>query len=236
MALKVEGGFILDYDVMIIGAGPAGIFTALELNKLRPDLKVMILDSGPAIDSRHCPARTTGQCAHCNPCRIMNGWAGAGAFSDGKLSLSYEVGGNITDYLSEDKAQNLIHYADENYYLKFGAPTEVYGLNDKFTEKIAYQAKKENIQLIPCPVRHMGTEYSFEVLRNMYCFLKKQPNFTFLEYTTAQSIIVENGCVTGVRVTDRKGEQKSYTARYIVAAPGGGGANWLAGIAKENKL
>ena len=148
-----------NYDIVVVGAGPAGIFTALELDKLAPEKRVLVVDSGSAIERRACPARTTGACAHCATCSIMNGWAGAGAFSDGKLSLSEQVGGNITDYMPVETARGLIHYVDGTY-LHFGAPNKVYGKNDKFAEKIAYQAKKENIQLIPCPVRHMGTEYS----------------------------------------------------------------------------
>ncbi len=230
------GSTMADYDVIVIGAGPAGIFAALELNRLDPGCKVMVMDSGPAIDKRACPARTMGKCAHCSPCRIMNGWAGAGAFSDGKLSLSHEVGGNVTDYLPVDEVQSLIRYADEHYYLRFGAPETVYGLNDKFTEKIAYEAKKNNIQLSPCPVRHMGTEYSFEVLREMYRFLSSQPNFTFLEYTTADTVETEGGRACGVWTVNQQGERKFYSADYVVAAPGRGGAEWLTRIAKENKI
>lgn len=224
-----------DYDVIIIGAGPAGIFTALELNKLSPRTRVMVMDSGSSIDRRACPARTRGFCAHCNPCHIMNGWAGAGAFSDGKLSLSHEVGGNVTDYLPEDETQELIHYAD-GIYLDFGAPKTVYGLNDKFAEKISYEAKKNNIKLIPCPVRHMGTEYSFEVLREMYRYLEKKETFTFLEYTSADTIVTEKGGAAGVWTINQKGERKCYTAPYVIAAPGRGGANWLTRVAGENGI
>lgn len=224
-----------DYDVIVIGAGPAGIFTALELDRTAPDKKVLIVDSGSAIDRRACPARTSGQCAHCKTCNIMNGWAGAGAFSDGKLSLSEEVGGNITDYMSVDKARELIHYADD-VYLHYGAPEKVFGRNDKFAEKVSYDARRENIQLIPCPVRHMGTEYSYEVLRDMYRYLSERPNFEFMEHTTAQSILVENGKAEGIWISTRDGERRLLRARYVVAAPGRGGAKWLARIAQENEL
>lgn len=223
------------YDVIIVGAGPAGIFAALELEKTAPKARVLMLDSGSTIKRRSCPARTKGICAHCNPCHIMNGWAGAGAFSDGKLSLSYEVGGNVTDYLPKDEVQDLIHYADKSY-LEFGAPETVYGLGDKFAEKIAYDARKNNIQLVPCPVRHMGTEYSFEVLSRMYDYLIEKENFTFLEYTSAESIETENGVATGVVTVNKKGERTCYTAPYIVVAPGRGGADWLNQIAKSNNI
>ncbi len=224
-----------DYDVIVIGAGPAGIFTALELDRLAPDKKVLVVDSGSEIAKRACPARTSGQCVHCKTCNIMNGWAGAGAFSDGKLSLSEDVGGNITDYMSVDKARELIHYADE-IYLHFGAPDKVFGCSDKFAEKVSYDARRENIQLIPCPVRHMGTEHSFEVLRAMYDYLAGRPNFEFREKTNADTIYVENGKAEGVWLTDRSGECKLVRAPYVVAAPGRGGAEWLARIAQENQL
>lgn len=223
------------YDVMIVGAGPAGIFAALELEKTAPRAKILMIDSGSTIQRRSCPARTRGICAHCDPCHIMNGWAGAGAFSDGKLSLSYEVGGNVTDYLPRSEVQQLIHYADE-IYLKFGAPETVYGLSDKFADKIAYDAKKHNIQLVPCPVRHMGTEYSYEVLSRMYDYLSAKENFTFLEYTTAESVVTENGKATGVWTVNKKGERKCYTAPYVILAPGRGGADWLSHIAEENGI
>ena len=200
-----------NYDVVVVGAGPAGIFTALELDKIAPETKILIVDSGSAIEHRACPARTTGACAHCATCNIMNGWAGAGAFSDGKLSLSEEVGGNITDYMSVEKARELIHYAD-GIYLHYGAPNKVYGKNDKFAEKIAYKARRENIQLIPCPVRHMGTEYSYQVLKAMYDYLSSRPNFEFREHTTAESILAENGKASGVRLKNADGGEENVSA------------------------
>ena len=185
------------YDVVIVGAGPAGIFTAIELKRRAPQLSILMVDEGRTIDKRACPARKNGRCVNCQPCNIMSGWSGAGAFSDGKLSLSEEVGGNITDYMSADEAQELIRYAD-SIYTAFGAPDKVHGLNDKKVEEIDYACSRHNIHLIRCPVRHMGTEYSFETLRNMYLWLREQAGFTFLERTRAQHIVTENGRVTGV--------------------------------------
>ena len=125
------------YDVLVIGAGPAGIFTALELDKLAPEAKVLVVDMGRTIEKRVCPERKTGVCAKCKVCGITSGWSGAGAFSDGKLSLSPEVGGRITDYMSEAEAQELIHYAD-SYYLDCGATPEVFCLNRQRVDDISY--------------------------------------------------------------------------------------------------
>ena len=177
------------YDAIIIGAGPAGIFTALELMKHDETKKVLLMDSGRAIAERKCPARITGKCVGCNPCAIMSGWAGAGAFSDGKLSLSHEVGGNITKYISEAEAQALIDYAD-SVYVGFGAPDAVHGKGDPKVAEIAYEASRHNIHLVRCPVRHMGTEYSAIVLENMYKWLMEHESFTFMGSTTAENVIV----------------------------------------------
>ena len=223
------------YDVVIIGAGPAGIFTALELyKKASPKLKVLIVDEGISIERRTCPARSKGTCMRCNPCNIMSGWAGAGAFSDGKLSLSEEVGGNLTSYLPLDETRNLIKYADQ-IYLDFGAPDEIHGLNDKKVEEIAYECSKYNIQLIRCPVRHLGTEYAFEVLKAMYDYLSTIEGFSFKERTHADPVI-RDGKATGAILTLKDGTKKEVAADFVVAAPGRGGAEWLNKIAHENGI
>lgn len=224
------------FNVVIIGAGPAGIFTALELyRKQSPDFKVMIADEGMDIIKRTCPARSKGKCVRCNPCNIMSGWAGAGAFSDGKLSLSEEVGGNLTDYKSVDEVRQLINYAD-SMYLDFGAPEQVFGLSDKKADEIAYECSKHNIKLVRCPVRHMGTEYSYEVLKAMYDHLEKMPGFSFRSGTHADPVIDENNRVTGVSLRAKDGTITQVSADYVVAAPGRGGADWLNAIAKENNI
>ncbi|MCH3971662.1 MAG: FAD-binding protein [Oscillospiraceae bacterium] len=223
------------YDVLVIGAGPAGIFTALELDRLAPEKSVLVVDSGSAIADRRCPARTGGRCMHCKTCSIMNGWAGAGAFSDGKLSLSEDVGGNLVEYMPREKAQELIHYCD-SIYLHFGAPEKVFGRGDRTADKIAYEARRRNIQLIRCPVRHMGTEYSYQVLKAMYDYLSAKPQFTFLPHTTAEKIIVENGRAAGAELTLADGSVCRVEAGTVVAAPGRGGAAWLTRIAHETGL
>ena len=214
------------YDVIVIGAGPAGIFTALELTERKPDIRVLIVDTGRAIKHRSCPARINGQCVHCNPCGIVHGWAGAGAFSDGKLSLSDEVGGQISEYLGHKRAMEYIQRADD-IYLRFGASPVVHGRDDRRVEEIAYQASRHNIRLVPCPVRHLGTENAGPVLGAMHDHLVENTDTTFMELTTAQDILVENERVVGVRVQPRNGESFIANAPYVVVAPGRGGAQWL---------
>jgi len=214
------------YDVVIIGAGPAGIFTALELARKNPDIRTLLIDKGRTLEQRMCPAREKGKCCNCDPCGIISGWSGAGAFSDGKLSLSPKVGGRITDYMPREEAQEIINYADR-IYLEFGAPNVVYGLDDKRVDDIIYEASKYSIQLIPCPVRHLGTERAFEVLKQMYYYLVNQTSTTFMELTRARDILVKNGQVQGVLVQPKGKEPFAVQARFVVAAPGRGGAEWL---------
>lgn len=216
-----------NYDVIIIGAGPAGIFTALELTEQKRDAQILIVDIGRAIDRRTCPMRSFGKCLHCDPCAIVYGWAGAGAFSDGKLSLSPEVGGQISDYVSLKEAEQLIAHADA-IYMKFGAPDIVHGLNDSKVDELRYEASRHNIRLVPCPVRHLGTDHAGKVLGAMYDHLLQNTNTTFAERMQAQDLLVENGSIVGVTLKDAQGEIYRVEAPYVVAAPGRGGAAWLA--------
>ena len=222
------------YDIIVIGAGPAGIFTALEITKLRPEINVLIIDKGRNIEKRACPARTTGKCVNCNPCGITFGWSGAGAFSDGKLSLSPEVGGRILEYFSEEECKNLIKYCDD-IYLKFGANETVYGLNNEKVDKIKYDASKHNIRLVECPVRHLGTELAYNVLRAMYYHLINNTNTDFSELTEVQEILMEDEKIKGITIKNKEGLKTIY-ADYIVAAPGRGGAEWLTNQAKVHNI
>lgn len=223
------------YDVLVIGAGPAGIFTALELDKQAPDVRVLIIDMGRDVDKRACPERKTGVCAKCKVCSITSGWSGAGAFSDGKLSLSPEVGGRITDYMPRETAQELIHYADE-YYLGCGATTEVFGLDSQRVDDIAYEASRHRIRLIACPVRHLGTERAYKVLQEMYRRLEHRPNFTFWELSKAVDILAKDGKAVGATIMKNDKELVTVYADYVIAAPGRGGAEWLTAQMEHLKI
>ncbi|MDC7294773.1 FAD-dependent oxidoreductase [Butyrivibrio sp. DSM 10294] len=209
-------------DVIIIGAGPGGIFCAYELMEKRPDLKVLMIEKGRSIEKRNCPKRVTKTCAGCQPCSITTGFAGAGAFSDGKLSLSPDVGGNLPEILGYDKATELIHESDE-IYLKFGADKSVYGV-DKENEirEIRRKAINANLKLVECPIRHLGTEEGYKIYSKLQeHVLSKGVEIEF--NTMVTDIIVEDGTAVGVK-TD-KGEE--YRAKEIVSAVGREGADWF---------
>lgn len=210
------------YDVIIIGAGPGGIFCAYELLDKKPDIRILMLEKGRSIEKRHCPKRTTGQCMGCNPCSITTGFAGAGAFSDGKLSLSPDVGGNLPGILGYEETLKLIKESDD-IYLKFGADTNIYGA-DKQAEirEIRKRAIIANLKLVECPIRHLGTEEGYKIYEKLQRHLQEK-GAELIFQAMVEEILVENGWAVGVK-TD-KGE--SYYAEEIVSAVGREGADWF---------
>ena len=213
----------MKYDVIIVGAGPAGIFSALELTE-KNKLNVLVLDRGPEIDQRKCPSSRGLECKHCEPCSILSGWGGAGAYSDGKLTLSTEVGGWLNQYVTEKDLEALVKYVDE-IYLKFGASEQVYGGDTDEVEEIERQAAAAGLRLIKQKVRHMGTEKCADTLRMM----RKELNdkITFMPRTDVQKLLIAPGkmgkIVKGVETV--KGEK--FYGKYVIVAPGRGGAEWL---------
>jgi uncharacterized FAD-dependent dehydrogenase len=208
-----------NYDVIIIGGGPAGIFAALELCQAT-GLKVLLIEKGKDISGRQCPVRDTGSaCIACRPCNLVCGLGGAGAFSDGKLVLSSEVGGHLADYLGAGPVAKLIKYVDE-LYVKFGASEKVFG-GDGAVEEIGRKARRAGLRLIPTPVRHMGTENCYSVLKAMQDYLA--PKLEMKLSSMAMEIVVADGAVKGVKTEN--GEE--YACQYLVLAPGREGADWL---------
>ena len=209
------------YNVAIIGAGPAGIFTALEIVKLKPEWKVVLIEKGQKIEKRKCPIREgSPKCVNCKRCGLLCGWGGAGAFSDGKLTLTPDVGGHLVDYMPREKVEELIKYAD-SMYLEHGATDEVFGTDIKTFKEIERQAVLAELKLVHSPVRHLGTERSLDVLKHMQDYLDKK--ITILNNVCAESLIVELEQVKGILLDN--GE--TIKAQYTIIAPGREGADWL---------
>ena len=218
------------YNVAIIGAGPAGIFAALEIMSLKPDWKVVIVEKGLKIEQRKCFLREKKKkCPNCKTCGLLCGWGGAGAFSDGKLTLTPDVGGHLVDYMSRKEVEELIKYTDD-LYLKFGATDEVFGTNKDDFADIERAATLAELKLVHSPVRHLGTERSLGVLKNMQDYLDER--ITILNKKTAESLIVENEQVKGFVTTDG---EKIYS-EYLIIAPGREGADWLTKEFTKNKI
>ena len=215
-----------EYDVIIIGAGPAGIFTALELTR-KNNVSVLILEKGKKIEKRECPMRSkNGGCFHCSPCAIISGWGGAGAFSDGKLNLSTEIGGQLDNYIDKDKVAKLIKYADD-IYLEFGANKTVYGTNEEEIDIIKKEASLAKLKLIPTRIRHLGTEKCTKILKKMQDYLKTKIDIK--TDTKVEKILVDKGRAIGIKTV--KGE--TIKGKYIVAMPGRAGSEWLKEQAEE---
>jgi len=218
------------YNVAIVGAGPAGIFTALEIVKLRPEWKVILIEKGLRIEERKCLLREGAKkCPTCKKCGLLCGWGGAGAFSDGKLTLTPDVGGHLTEYMEREKVEELIKYADD-LYIQHGATDEVFGTDRKIFNELERQATLAELKLIYSPVRHLGTERSLSVLKSMQDYLDDK--ITILNNVAAKNIIVECEQVKGL-VLDN-GE--TIYAENIVIAPGREGADWLTQEFAKNKI
>ncbi|MDT3843314.1 MAG: FAD-dependent oxidoreductase [Bacillota bacterium] len=218
-------------DVIIIGAGPSGIFCAYELKKQRPDLSIVMIEKGRSIEKRICPKRKTGVCAHCQPCSITTGFSGAGAFSDGKLSLSPDVGGNLPEILGYEEAAKLIHESDE-IYLEFGADPGIYGIDkQEEIDEIRRRAIIADLKLIECPIRHLGTEEGYKIYSRMQEHLAKI-GVEMIFQTSVKNIIVDNGQAVGV-ITDK---DEIFYGKEIVSAIGRDGSDWFSHICEEHNI
>lgn len=218
------------YNVAIVGAGPAGIFAALEIMKLKPDWKVVLVEKGQKIEKRKCLLREGyAKCPTCKKCGLLCGWGGAGAFSDGKLTLTPDVGGHMLDYMPRTEVEDLIDYSDQ-LYLKFGATEEVFGTDMKTFHEIERQAALAELKLVHSPVRHLGTERSLDVLKAMQDYLDER--ITIRNDVSAKNLIVECEQVKGLLLDN--GEE--IRAEYTIIAPGREGADWLTKEFSEHKI
>lgn len=221
------------YDVLIIGAGPSGIFTAMELIRMGKDLKIAIVEKGNRIEKRHCPKAVTKKCVNCKPCcHITTGFSGAGAFSDGKLSLSCEIGGDLPALIGAEKAQDLIDYTDK-IYLEFGAGEKVEGVgNGEKVKNIRKRAIQAGLKLVDCPIRHLGTEKAQEIYRRIQDYLSEN-GVELLFETCCEDIILDGGTCLGGYVTGKNGGHTELRARHTVVATGRRGADWLERLCAE---
>lgn len=230
------------YDLIIVGAGPAGIFTALELlrKSSRPEaLKILLIEKGKPVERRHCPKAEVGHCVNCKPtCAITTGFSGAGAFSDGKLSLSREVGGELPELIGEDFAQDLIDYTDK-IYLEFGADPHVEGVYEGAEIKeIRKRTIQAGLQLVDCPIRHLGTEKAQQLYLNIQNYLAAKGVEMWFD-TECDNILLDGDTCRGV-VARKTGEPDTeaveVTARQVVIATGRRGAEWLEKICAEHNI
>lgn len=222
-------------DVVIVGAGPAGIFTALEIIRRGNHKKIIMVEKGASVENRRCPKSKTKECVGCKPyCHITTGFSGAGAFSDGKLSLSYEVGGDLPTLIGESTAQELIDYAD-GIYLEFGADEKVEGIgNTAEVKEIRKRAIQAGLKLVDCPIRHMGTEKAQEIYLRIENYLQENGVEIMFGYE-CDNVILEGDKCLGV-VIHKGMESHEIFAETTVIATGRRGADWLEKICAEHSI
>lgn len=222
-------------DLVIVGAGPAGIFTAIELIRKGIKKDIVIVEKGRPVEERVCPKSKTDKCVNCKPyCHITTGFSGAGAFSDGKLSLSCEVGGDLPSLIGEDLAQKTIEYTDK-IYLEFGADTHVEGIgNSEEVKDIRKRAIQCGLRLVDCPIRHLGTEKAQEIYLAIENYLRDNGVEMIFGYECTDLILEGSEC-KGVYITNGKDNKEIFSKRTVIAT-GRRGADWLENICAEHNI
>ena len=236
------------YDVIVVGMGPSSAFFAYEMIKLDKSKKILLIDQGKEVENRNCPIEKTGKCIKCKPfCNITSGFSGAGAFSDGKLSLYNEedddfyVGGELHKYIGVEETKRLIDYTDE-IYLSFGADTKLEGIEfKKEVDEYKSKASKAGLNLISIPIRHLGTEKAHELYKKIEDYIKDNGIETKFS-TIVDDIIVENNEIKGVRikpateVDNEEAETETIYADKVILAVGRKGANWLVNVCNNHDV
>ena len=224
------------YDLIIVGAGPAGIFTAVELLRRGSKKHILLVEKGKPVEKRHCPKAEIGHCVNCRPtCAITTGFSGAGAFSDGKLSLSYEVGGDLPSLIGEEFAQELIDYTDK-IYLEFGADPHVEGIyTGEDIKEIRKNAIHAGLKLVDCPIRHLGTEKAQQLYLAIQNYLADN-GVEMLFSTECENIILEDEECRGVLLRQGDGEPRAVYGDTVVIGTGRRGADWLEKICAEHHI
>ena len=217
----------MKYDVIIVGAGPGGIFSAYELKKLRPDLKVAVFEAGHELSKRHCPidGERVKSCIGCPSCSIMSGFGGAGAFSDGKYNITNDFGGTLYEYIGKQQAIELMQYVDQINMAYGGEGTKMYSTAGSSFKKLCLQNK---LNLLDASVRHLGTDINYVVLENLYAELKKTVDF-FFDQPVTHVECAENG----YRILCKSGE---YTCDKCIISVGRSGSKWMEKVCEELKI
>ena len=214
----------MDYDVIIIGAGPGGIYSAYELKKTCPGIRIAIFDSGQELKNRHCPIDgvKVRSCVKCKSCSIMSGFGGAGAFSDGKYNITNDFGGTLFEHIGKKEAIELMEYVDRINVENGGEGTRLYSTAGTQLKKICMQNK---LKLLDASVRHLGTDINYIVLENLYSYLKDSVDFYFL--TPVEKVEVTEG---GYRVIYDRGEKSC--SRCIISV-GRSGSKWMESVCES---
>ena len=215
------------YDVIIVGAGPGGIFSAYELTKKDSDLKIAVFETGTSLEKRKCPidGKKVKSCVGCKTCAIMNGFGGAGAFSDGKYNITNQFGGNLYEYIGKQEALDLMHYVDEINLSHGGEGTALYSTANTEIKKLCLT---NGLHLLDASVRHLGTDINYVVLENLYQELKEKVDFYFESpvQTVEKS---DNGYIVHVK------DESFYCDKCIISA-GRSGSKWMEGVCAQLEI
>ena len=216
--------FPMKYDVIIIGAGPGGIFSAFELIRKKPELKVAVFEAGHSLEKRRCPidGEKVKSCIACKTCSIMSGFGGAGAFSDGKYNITNDFGGTLYEYIGKKKALELMHYVDEINMAYGGEGTKLYSTAGTKFKKLCIQ---NDLHLLDASVRHLGTDINYVVLENLYNFLKEKVEF-FFDTPVEHVVASENGY-------EVKTSDESFFCKDCVISVGRSGSKWMEKVCGE---
>lgn len=211
----------MKYDVIIVGAGPGGIFSAFELTKENKDLKVLVLESGNPLEKRKCPidGKKITSCINCKPCAIMNGFGGAGAFSDGKYNITNEFGGNLYEYVGKKEALDLMNYVDDVNVTYGGASARKFSTANSELKKKCLQ---NDLHLLDASVRHLGTDINYVILENLFEDLKEKVIFKFRAHVDAINKLTE--CY------EVKTANESYLTDKVIISTGRSGSKWMQDI------
>ena len=213
-----------NFDVIIVGAGPGGIFTAYELMKLSPGLDVAVFEAGNPLEKRRCPIDGVNikSCVHCPTCAVMNGFGGAGAFSDGKYNITNEFGGSLHEFITREKATELMYYVDSINMELGGAGTKLYSTANSDIKKLCLRNK---LHLLEASVRHLGTDMNYVVLENLFSILKDKVEFFFK--TPVLNVEKTDG---GFIVNTAR---ESFSCKQCVISVGRSGSKWMESVCRE---